>query len=197
MRTPRRIDANQNEIKRALIKAGCSVQSLASVGKGCPDLLVGRSGKNYLLEVKDGTKPLSQRALTLDEIDWHAAWSGNSDIVHSVKQAFEAVGVGISDGLGVRSSLVRKFWGDPLPCPACGYQPIRTSLLSNECRMWFRFECPNCDHQPARYLPTHGEAVEAWNKLSPHQPPTSPSETEGRPAEKSSGAGEARTKVEG
>lgn len=102
-------------------------------------------------------------------------------------------GVGISDGLGVRSSLVRKFWGDPMPCPACGYQPIQTSLLSNECRMWFRFECPNCDHQPARYRPTHGEAVEAWNKLSPHQPPTSPLETEGRPAEKSSGAGEART----
>ena len=64
------------------------------------------------------------------------------------------------------SSMVREFWGEPKLCPACDYQPIQTSLLSNEGRLWFRFECPNCDHHSARYRPTHGEAVEAWNKLS-------------------------------
>ena len=44
-----KIDANQNEIVDALRKAGCSVQILSSVGKGCPDILVGRGGRNYLL----------------------------------------------------------------------------------------------------------------------------------------------------
>lgn len=41
MRRAARTDANQTAIVEALRKCGASVQSLAAVGKGVPDLLVG------------------------------------------------------------------------------------------------------------------------------------------------------------
>ena len=92
MRRAARIDDNQHEIVDALRAAGASVQSLASMGRGVPDLLVGRHGVNYLMEVKDGSKPPSRRALTLDEANWHLAWNGQVCIVQSVDDALAAVG---------------------------------------------------------------------------------------------------------
>jgi hypothetical protein len=64
-------DANQARIVEALRASGCFVQSLAGVGKGCPDLAVATDGRWFVLEVKDGSKPPSQRKLTEDEIKWH------------------------------------------------------------------------------------------------------------------------------
>lgn len=85
-----RIDDNQPAIVRALRDVGASVQSLASLGKGCPDLLVGYRGQNLLLEVKnlDGRG----RALTADETAWHADWRGAVVVVESVEQALAAIG---------------------------------------------------------------------------------------------------------
>lgn len=88
-----KIDANQNEIVNALRKAGCSVQILSSVGKGCPDLLVARAGINYLLELKDGKKPKSAQKLTPDQVVWHGKWESCVHVVNSIESAFEAVGL--------------------------------------------------------------------------------------------------------
>ena len=88
-----KIDANQNEIVEALRKSGCTVQVLSSVGKGCPDILVGRCGHNYLLEIKDGNKPKSAQKLTSDQIDWHSKWNGSVYVVNSIELAFTAVGL--------------------------------------------------------------------------------------------------------
>lgn len=88
-----KIDANQNEIVEALRKSGCTVQILSSVGKGCPDILVGRGGDNYLLEIKDGNKPKSSQKLTPDQIDWHSKWNGSVYVVNSIELAFTAVGL--------------------------------------------------------------------------------------------------------
>jgi hypothetical protein len=88
-----KVDANQTQIIAALRKAGCSVQSLADLGGGAPDLLVGLGGDNYLLECKDGGKPPSARALTPDQVRWHAAWGGTVEVVESVEQALRAVGL--------------------------------------------------------------------------------------------------------
>lgn len=52
------------------------VHDLSSVGKGCPDLLVGWRQQTFLLEVKDGTKTPGHRKLTVAEADWHAHWGG-------------------------------------------------------------------------------------------------------------------------
>lgn len=93
MRRAARVDANHTEIVAALRAAGCSVSSIASVGGGLPDLVVGRAGMNYLLEVKDGAKSPSARRLTGDELVWHENWRGSVETVYSVQDALEAVGL--------------------------------------------------------------------------------------------------------
>ena len=76
MRRAAKVDANQEQVVQALRAIGATVQSLAGVGKGVPDLLVGYQGKTLLLEVKDGNKPPSERRLTEDQLAWHGAWRG-------------------------------------------------------------------------------------------------------------------------
>ena len=82
-----RIDANQPEIVAALRKAGCTVQHLHAVGKGCPDLLCAMQGATFLIEVKDGAKPPNKQELTPDQAAWHARWGDHVHIVNSVAGA--------------------------------------------------------------------------------------------------------------
>jgi hypothetical protein len=74
-----------------LRKIGASVQSLAAVGQGCPDLVVGLRGSNWLIEVKDGSKVPSARQLTADQIAFRAAWHGQYAVVTSADQAIALV----------------------------------------------------------------------------------------------------------
>jgi Holliday junction resolvase len=75
VRRAARVDRNQTEVVEALRQAGCRVQPLHMIGKGCPDILVGRDGRLVLMEIKDGEKPPSARKLTEDEAAWHALWA--------------------------------------------------------------------------------------------------------------------------
>lgn len=84
---PKRADANQPEIVKALREAGCSVQHLHTIGKGTPDILVGRDGMNVLLEIKRGNA-----GLTPDEEKWHRDWKGQVATVRSPEEALRAVG---------------------------------------------------------------------------------------------------------
>lgn len=86
-----RVDDNQREIVTALRQMGCSVSHLHAVGSGCPDILVGYQRRNYLLEIKDGSKPPSAQKLTPDQVTWHALWRGEVVVVLSVAEAIEAV----------------------------------------------------------------------------------------------------------
>ena len=88
-----KVDANQTEIVKALRDVGASVQSLASVGKGVPDLLVGWRGQNYLIEVKDGAKQACKQRLTPDQVEWHGQWLGQKAVVNSVSAALQVLGV--------------------------------------------------------------------------------------------------------
>lgn len=99
----KKIDKNHGEIVNALRKAGATVQSLAGVGDGCPDLLVGYRGVNYLIEVKDGSKIPSKQKLTADQIKWHLLWGGMVKIAKNVEEAFEIIGIpkGIKNDLPV------------------------------------------------------------------------------------------------
>ena len=74
MRRAAKVDQNQDQVVSALRAAGAKVQSLAAVGKGVPDLLCLYEGTFYLIEVKDGQKPPSQRKLTEDQVKWHGEW---------------------------------------------------------------------------------------------------------------------------
>ena len=58
------------------------MQHLHTVGRGCPDLLVGYFGTNIVIEVKQpGEK------LTPDEQEWHAKWQGYATIVYTEDDA--------------------------------------------------------------------------------------------------------------
>ncbi len=89
-----RVDRNQPEIVKALRQAGASVQSLAKVGDGCPDMLVGRGGVTYLIEVKDGEAPKSKQRLTDDQTTWLDGWRGDTlHIARSIAEALAIIGV--------------------------------------------------------------------------------------------------------
>lgn len=82
MRRRAKVDRNHGEIVDALRKAGCTVQSLATAGDGCPDLLVGFCGTNLLLEVKAPKK--NPNAL---QTDWLRQWQGSAAVVRSAEEA--------------------------------------------------------------------------------------------------------------
>jgi len=98
MRRAARVDANQAQITAALRAAGATVQPLHMVGRGCPDLMVGFHGANYLLEVKDGSKPPSKQRLTEDEQQWHDLWRGQVATIDSAEQALEVLYHGRENG---------------------------------------------------------------------------------------------------
>ena len=51
------------------------------------DLLVGFRGRNYLLEVKDPSKPKADRQLTPDQVKFRDNWNGHYAVVETVEQA--------------------------------------------------------------------------------------------------------------
>ncbi len=80
---PRRVDENQKEIVKEFRKEGASVQILSDVGMGCPDIVVGFDYENYLVEIKNGTKPPSGQKLTEHEQIFHDNWKGQVCVIKS------------------------------------------------------------------------------------------------------------------
>jgi Holliday junction resolvase len=87
MRRAAKRDENEPEIVAALELAGAKVERLS--GKGIPDLLVGYRLRNFLIEVKEGKKKLTE-----DQCDWHLRWTGNGEVVtvRTRNEALEAIG---------------------------------------------------------------------------------------------------------
>jgi len=71
-------DANQTAIVEKARKMGATVLVLSMVGHGCPDLLVGWKGKNYLIEVKS-----ENGKLTPDEMKFFDEWGTEIAIIRS------------------------------------------------------------------------------------------------------------------
>ncbi len=82
------VDANQPAIVAALRAAGATVQHLHEVGEGCPDLLIGFHGRNYLVEVKNAE---AGGSLNAEQVKWHRSWRGHVAVFTSPRQAFEFV----------------------------------------------------------------------------------------------------------
>ena len=81
----RRTDDNHKQIVNAFRSLFCTVLDLSRVGQGCPDILIGRHGKNVLVEIKDGNKTASRTKLTRDECGFHQTWKGRVEIVRNVE----------------------------------------------------------------------------------------------------------------
>lgn len=88
-----RVDVNHREIVDGLRKIGASVQSLATVGFGVPDLLVGFRNETFLIEVKKPSKTASERFLNEAQAKWHTQWRGGRvGTVKSILEAFSLIG---------------------------------------------------------------------------------------------------------
>lgn len=86
MKRAGRLDHPHRAIVDALRTVGCSVLSLASVGSGCPDLLICKGGCFWLLEVKS-----ARGRLTEAQTRFHGQFP--VQIVKSVSDALAVVGV--------------------------------------------------------------------------------------------------------
>ena len=84
MRLHGKVDLNQHEIVRMLRQyPGVTVQSLASVGGGVPDLILGFRGSTLLIEVKGRKGTLTDAQQT-----WHDNWEGAPvAVIRSVDEA--------------------------------------------------------------------------------------------------------------
>lgn len=90
MRRAAKVDASHEAIVSALRAAGASVQSLAPVGKGCPDAMVGYQGTTYTLEFKAGR---TSKAVRERQEKWRAEWRGSPVVtVFTPDEALRAIG---------------------------------------------------------------------------------------------------------
>jgi len=91
MRKYGKVDANQKEIVEGLRLRGMSVVSTANLGDGMVDIIVGYRGSNYMFEIKDGSKPPSQKKLTDDEKKFHESWKGQISVIECLHDAFVVI----------------------------------------------------------------------------------------------------------
>ena len=75
-----RRDENHKAIVEGLRQYGATVQDLGDVGGGCPDILVGWRGRNYLIEIKRDSKA----KLNKTQENWHAGWKGSVYKCHTL-----------------------------------------------------------------------------------------------------------------
>ena len=70
----KRVDENQKSIVHTFIAMGASVLNLSTVGRGCPDLLIGYKGNTVLVEVKRNEKA----TFTEPQIKFMQEWRGGA-----------------------------------------------------------------------------------------------------------------------
>ena len=87
-----KVDANQKEIVKALRAAGATVAHTHTVGDGFVDIVVLYRRRVYLMEIKDGDKPLSAQKLTPKEEKFHAVWGEVAHVVNSISLALFIIG---------------------------------------------------------------------------------------------------------
>jgi hypothetical protein len=91
-------DGNHGDIVAALEAAGCTVQSLAPIGRGCPDVLVAGPRKAffngkvdvpmYLLEIKN---PDGKDEVNEAQTKWHIEWNAPVYVVRTAEEALKVI----------------------------------------------------------------------------------------------------------
>jgi hypothetical protein len=94
MRRAAKIDSNQNEVVKQLRQIpGVTVQITSQLGNGFVDLVIGRAGVNYLIELKDGSKVKSKQKLTPDELEFHSTWTGQKAVCNSLDEVLKVINI--------------------------------------------------------------------------------------------------------
>ena len=85
----KKVDIIQHEIIQKLRSVvGVTVFPTHMAHFGFPDIVVGRAGVNYLLEIK-----MPGQKLTKYQEEFHNNWRGKVSVVHSWEEAFRAIGI--------------------------------------------------------------------------------------------------------
>jgi hypothetical protein len=95
MRRAAKTDDNQTEIVTALRKVGAYVL-ITSQLKNAFDILVCYNGRIHIAEIKDGTKPPSQRKLTEGELKCKTGVESvgcDYNVIISVDEALKMIGI--------------------------------------------------------------------------------------------------------
>lgn len=86
-----KVDVNQKEIVSGLRQCGFSVSITSALGDGFVDIVVGKWGLNFLVEIKDGKKPPSAKKLTTDEQKFHKEWKGSVMVGESLEDILNKI----------------------------------------------------------------------------------------------------------
>jgi hypothetical protein len=70
-----KVDQNQAQVVSALRAAGARVLSLAKLGEGCPDLLIGYAGLLILMELKNPGTARGRKGLNEAQRLFFAEWA--------------------------------------------------------------------------------------------------------------------------
>ncbi len=70
------VDKNQTQLVQIFRQFGASVLHLHQVGEGCPDLLIGYRGKNFLVEIKTAKGKLRD-----SQTEFIRKWRGKPPVV--------------------------------------------------------------------------------------------------------------------
>lgn len=88
----KRPDDNQTEVVAGIRAIGATVAITSDVGDGFGDFVVGYRGENFIIELKDGSKPPSKRRLTPKEAEFHRMWRGQIDIANDLDEVLRIIG---------------------------------------------------------------------------------------------------------
>jgi hypothetical protein len=94
-----RIDIVHKECVIAFLYHGCSVKTLASVGEGVPDLLVGDHGVTHLVEVKSHPAGTQKGEPNAAQKQWLLGWTGDYTITRGADDVKRLVEKWRSDAL--------------------------------------------------------------------------------------------------
>ena len=88
----KKVDDNQKALVRQMRQIpGLTVAHTHTIGQGFPDVVIAFRGINYLLEIKDPSKPPSARKLTPDEIAFHQNWTGQIATVMTIDDVLNLI----------------------------------------------------------------------------------------------------------
>lgn len=86
----RKADNNQSSLVKQIRKIpGVTVRLTHTIGQGFPDGVIGFMGRNYLVEIKDPSKPPSQRKLTPDEQKFFDEWTGQIAVIETIEDVLK------------------------------------------------------------------------------------------------------------
>lgn len=83
-----KVDANQSEIVKTFRKLGWYVLIVSQL-KNCCDIFVSKGGRTIAVEIKDGSKPPSQRKLSDGEQKFKDEWKGEWMLIENVEEVLD------------------------------------------------------------------------------------------------------------